>query len=357
MGFEFNERRTFGRRGLTLPILGFGTGPLGGSMRSTPAQDAMQALDTAWEAGIRHFDTAPQYGHGLAEHRLGLGLRARERTDWLLSTKVGRLLRPRRPGSPPSKFADAMPFDIEFDYSFDGALRSLEDSMQRLGTDRIDFVMIHDVSVKWQGTRVGTVFRLAMDGAYRALERLRTEGVIRAIGLGMNDCETAVDFLRAGDFDYVMIAGRYTLLDLSARDRLFVECMERDVGVMMAGPFNSGILATGTTAGAVFQYGPASTEIQARVNGIQAVCTRHQIPLQAAALQFPLLHPAVTSIVAGFRNGEELNSAAHWLRHPIHEDLWRELDESGLVPGATAPACPTLRPPVRNREIKQGDRS
>ena len=331
MGYKLSDMRPMGRRDMALPILGFGTAPLGGSLRSTPQEDALAALEAAWAAGVRHFDTAPQYGHGLAEHRLGQALRGRDRQGWLLSTKVGRLLRPRRPGSPPSRFADALPFDIEFDYGFDATLRSLEDSMQRLGTDRIDLVMIHDVSVKWQGTRVGWAFRQAMDGAYRALERLRTEGAIRGIGLGMNDCATAEDFVKAGDFDFVMIAGRYTMLDLSARDRLFPACQARGVGVMMASPFNSGILATGAVEGAAFQYGPASQEMLARVRGMQEICSRHGVPLQAAALQFPLRHPAVTSIVAGFRTPAEIAAAAEWLAHDIGADLWRELDEAGLV--------------------------
>jgi len=327
MAYTLTQTRPLGRSRIPLPILGFGCAPLGGMLSATPQDAALAALECAWEHGIRHFDVAPQYGHGLAEHRLGLGLRDKPREDWLLSTKIGRLLRPRRADSPPqSMWVGALPFDIVFDYSYDATLRSLEDSLQRLGLDRIDMVMIHDVSLKWHGR-----FRQAMQGAHRALAQLRDQGVIRAFGAGLNDVVTATRFVEEGDVDYVMIAGRYTLLDQSAQASLLPACTRRGVGVMMAGPFNSGILASGATTAAAYHYNPPPPDVVQNVRRIEAIAARHHVPLQAAALQFPLAHPAVTSIVTGFRTPAEVKQAVDWLQQPVAEDFWQELRASGLA--------------------------
>jgi len=332
VAYTLAQTRPLGRSHIPLPILGFGCAPLGGILDATPQDAAMATLQCAWELGIRHFDVAPQYGHGLAEHRLGLGLRDKPRDDWLLSTKVGRLLHPRRADSPPqSMWVGALPFDIVFDYSYDATLRSLEDSLQRLGLDRIDMVMIHDVSLKWHGLRVGERFRQAMHGAHRALAQLRDQGVIRAFGAGLNDVVTATRFVEEGDLDYVMIAGRYTLLDQSAQASLLPACTRRNVGVMMAGPFNSGILASGSVAAAAYHYNPPPPEIVEKVRRIETMAERHHVPLQAAALQFPLAHPAITSIVTGFRTPAEVKQAAYWLQQPVAEDFWQELRQMQLA--------------------------
>jgi len=338
MAYALTQTRPLGRSGIALPILGFGCAPLGGMLRATPQDDALTTLACAWDLGFRHFDVAPQYGHGLAEHRLGLGLRDKPRDDWLLSTKVGRLLRPRRTdSSPPAMWVGALPFDVVFDYSYDATLRSLEDSLQRLGLDRIDMVMIHDVSLKWHGLNVGERFRQAMHGAHRALAQLRDQGVIRAFGAGLNDVVTATRFVEEGDLDYVMIAGRYTLLDQSAQDALLPVCARRGVGVMMAGPFNSGILASGSAAAAAYHYNPAPPEVLENVRRIETIAARHQVPLAAAALQFPLAHPAVTSIVTGCRTPEEVTQAAAWLQQAIPEAFWRELRQTELKSRSHSP--------------------
>jgi len=326
MAYALTQTRSLGRSGIALPVMGFGCAPLGGMLAPTSQDDALATLQCAWDLGLRHFDVAPQYGHGLAEHRLGLGLRDKPRDAWLLSTKIGRLLRPRRTdSSPPAMWVGALPFDLVFDYSYDATLRSLEDSLQRLGLEHIDMVMIHDVSLKWHGLSVGTRFHEAMGGAHRALVHLRDQGVIRAFGAGLNDTVTATRFVEEGDLDYVMIAGRYTLLDQSAQDTLLPACTRRGVGVMMAGPFNSGILAAGCATAATYHYNPPPPEVVQAVRRLEAIAQRYAVPLQAAALQFPLAHPAVTSVVAGFRQPGEVQQAAAWLAQPIPEDFWCEV--------------------------------
>jgi len=332
MVYPLTQTRPLGRGRIPLPILGFGCAPLGGLLSPAPQGEALAALERAWDLGIRHFDVAPQYGCGLAEHRLGLGLRDKPRVDWLLSTKVGRLLRPRNSHSAPqSMWVDPLPFDPVFDYSYDATLRSLEDSLQRLGLDRIDMVMIHDVSLKWHGLGVGERFGQAMRGAHRALVQLREQGVIRAFGAGLNDCITATRFVQEGDLDYVMIAGRYTLLDQSAQAALLPACAQRGVGVMMAGPFNSGILASGSAQAAAYHYHPAPPQVLDTVRRIEAIAAQYGVALQAAALQFPLAHPAITSIVTGFRKPDEVEQAAAWLRQTIPQDFGQELHQARIV--------------------------
>jgi D-threo-aldose 1-dehydrogenase len=341
MSYDPGASIAIGRGGLAVSRLGVGTLPFGVPVTAVGDAPAVAATRAALAANLRYFDTAPLYGTGLAEHRLGQALRAVGRANVVISTKVGRLLRPRRhaaqapPPAPPAR-----PFEVEYDYSRDGALRSIEDSLQRLDTDRIDIALIHDVNRQWQGERLEARYREAMDGAYRALADLRSAGVIRAIGVGVNDWEILLRFAGDGEFDCFMLAGRYTLLDHSALERFLPECERRRIAVLLAAPFNSGILATGAQPGATFFYTQAAPAVLARTRALEAVCARHRVPLAAAALQFPLAHPAVACVVAGMRDARDVAANVEHCGRPIPPALWRELKDAGLI-AAAAPVPDT----------------
>lgn len=329
------ERRRLGRSRVEVSVLGLGCGPLGGLYDVLDEGRALATVAAALDAGIDYFDTAPLYGMGLAEHRLGAGLR-RVRDRAVISTKVGRLLRPAGPGGPaPGMFSESLPFDVVYDYSRDGVLRSLEDSLQRLGTDRVEIALIHDVNRRWHGDAVEARFREVMAGGYPALVELRAAGVLGAIGVGMNDPEMLVRFAEAGDFDVFMLAGRYTLLDQSGLDGLFPACAARGISVVAAGPFNSGILATGARDGAKFFYADAPPEILARTRRIAAICDDHAVPLATAALHFPLGHPVVASVATGMVSPEEVARNAAALASPVPAALWSDLKAAGLLHPAT----------------------
>jgi D-threo-aldose 1-dehydrogenase len=250
------------------------------------------------------------------------------------------LLQPVARGAAPGVCSGASPFEVAFDYSYDGTLRSLEHSLQRLGTNAIDIVLIHDVNRRWQGDLVEQRYREAMEGAHRALCDLRAAGTIKAFGVGVNDCDILLRFAADGDFDCFMLAGRYTLLDHTALDALMPECERRGIAVLMAAPFNSGILATGARPGATFFYADAEHEIVERTRRIEAVCATHQVAIAAAALQFPLAHPAVASVVTGMRSKDEVVANLAHCRATIPSEFWIELKKEGLldrdapVPGA-----------------------
>jgi D-threo-aldose 1-dehydrogenase len=322
---------TLGRTSLAVSRLGFGTGPFGNLLQKASEPALHAATAAALAAGVRYFDTAPFYGHGLAEHRAGETLRGLERSRFVLSTKVGRLLKPNSTAKTEGPLAGILPFDIVPDYSYDGTLRSLDDSLQRLGLASIDIALIHDINPRWQGAQFEQRYAEAMAGAYRALDRLRGEGAIKAIGVGVNDVDVLLRCARDANFDCFMLAGRYTLLDQTAAPFLLAECARRQVSVLLAAPYNSGILATGARPGAMFWYSEAPPEIMERVRRIEAVCRRHDVPLPAAALQFPFGHPALASVVAGLRSAEEVSQALAWMRHPIPHDLWRELRHERLI--------------------------
>lgn len=329
-----------GRTELQVSRLGFGAGPFGNLLQASSEPDLRQATDTALAAGLRYFDTAPFYGHGLSEHRLGETLRGVERSRYVLSTKVGRLLKPNPQATTVGPFAGILPFDVVYDYSYDAAMRSFEDSLQRLGVASIDIALIHDINRRWQGDKLEQRYGQAMKGAYKALEKLRREGVVKAIGVGVNDVDILMRCARDGDFDCFMLAGRYTLLDQTSLPELLPECAKRDISILLAGPYNSGILATGAKPGAMFWYSEAPPEIMDRVRRIEAVCARHKVPLAAAALQFPFGHPAMTSVVAGMRSAEEVKQATSWMRVVIPADLWRELRHEKLIdPAAPLPGA------------------
>lgn len=333
MGVDIRRRRV-GRTALEVTELGFGGAAIGNLYRTVSNADALDAVRDAYSAGVRLFDTAPLYGLGLSERRLGLALEDFPRGSYVLSTKVGRRLKPEDPARIEvpifERIPGARPY---FDYSYDGVMRCLEESLLRLGTFRADIVYIHDVDVTNQGSSAATEqrFREVMTGGYRALAELRDQGVVKAIGVGVNEWEWCERFARAGDFDCFLLAGRYTLLEQEALSTFLPLCSQRNISVVIGGPYNSGILASGAAAGASYNYGPAPPAVLERVQRLQAICDRHGIELTAAALQFPLRHPAVASVIPGVRTPEEMRRtlALHAVRIPA--DLWSELKSAGLL--------------------------
>ena len=317
------DRRTrvgLGRTRLRVTRLGLGTAPLGGLYAEVPETEAHAVIDRAFELGLRYFDTAPLYGHGLAERRTGEVLRSKARGDFVLSTKVGRLLRPGAP-PPDGQFKGTPAVVPVFDFSYDATLRSVEESLTRLGLDRIDILLIHDPDEHYDE---------ALRGAYPALERLRSEGVVSAIGAGMNQAEMLARFAREADLDCLLLAGRYTLLDQVALGELLPLCQERGIAVIAGGVFNSGILAR-PVPGAPYNYEPAASDIVDRARRIEAVCARFDVRLKAVALQFPLAHPAVACVLTGCRSVVELEENIRLFELALPTDIWDALKKEGLL--------------------------
>ena len=330
MAFDPVARRRIGRTTLAVSQLGVGAAPFGSLATGDTDRSLAEAFAALHGAGLRYFDTAPFYGVGLSEHRLGSLLRSVDRRELVISTKVGRLLMPvggRSAGAVEGRY----PFEVAFDYSYAGTMRSLEHSLQRLGTNAVDIVLIHDVNRRWQGDLVEQRYAEAMEGAHRALAELRSAGAIKAFGVGVNDWSILLRFAADGDFDCFMLAGRYTLLDHTALDSFMPDCVRRGISVLMAAPFNSGILATGATQRAQFFYQDATPEVLERTRRIEAVCARHGVALPAAALQFPLAHPAVASVVTGMRTASEVASNIAHCSAVIPQDFWDELKREGLI--------------------------
>lgn len=322
----------FGRVDLEVTPFGFGTAPIGNIFREIDEETSDAMIGEAWDAGVRFFDTAPMYGHGLSELRTGHGLRWKERDDFVLSSKVGRLLKPARKADIDyAPWTNAGRFTMHFDYSYDGTMRSFEDSLQRLNLERMDICFIHDIDVFTRGAEQPEVFKAAMDGAWKALSSLRDQGVVKAIGVGVNEWEVCHAALQQRDFDCFLLAGRYTLLEQEALDEFLPLCAERGAAVVVGGGYNSGILATGAVAGAKYNYAPAPAEIMDRVRRIEAVCAEHDVPLPAAALQFVVAHPAVPTFMAGTRTVEQLQQNLAWFSHPIPGQFWTDLKAKGLL--------------------------
>ncbi|MCW2794190.1 MAG: Pyridoxal 4-dehydrogenase [Nocardioides sp.] len=310
--------------------MGFGSVALGNMGRAMPADEARAVVNHAWDAGVRLFDTAPMYGHGLAEYRLGGELFNRDRDECTLVTKVGRRLVPAPQGSfDPAPWVSTPSMALEYDYSYDGVLRQVEDSLQRMGTDRFDVLLVHDVDRFTHGDEQPAVFEDAVDGAFRALVSLREQGVVRAIGIGVNEVDVCVDAISAVDIDCVLIAGALSLLDQQAAVELFPLCLERGVAVLNGRVFGSGILATGARPDARFEYSPAPASVVERVRAMETVCREHGVPLGAAAVQFAASHPAVTNVCVGFRTVAQQAQCFAWLEHEIPDDVWRQLAEEG----------------------------
>ena len=318
-----NDRAEIGRTGLTVSRLGLGGAPLAGLYQGVTDEASAQVVSTYLDHGPGFFDTAPLYGSGVSETRLGAVLSKRDRDTFVLATKVGRLLVPDPTRDQDVWSDDLPPVGPVFDYSYDGTMRSLEESLERLGLDRVDILHIHDPD---------NHYGEALKGSYRALARLRDEGVIRAVGAGMNQAKMLARFAREGDFDCFLCAGRYTLVDHAALKRLLPLCEERKISLIIGGPYNSGILAQGSVDGAKFDYRKAPPQILERVRRIEGVCGRHGTPLKAAALQFPLAHPAVAAVIPGARSPEEVNENVRMFEFEIPADFWTELRSEGLIP-------------------------
>jgi D-threo-aldose 1-dehydrogenase len=330
--------RPLGRTGIPVSILGFGCAPLGDLYEVLDDDTALRAIATAAEAGVTLFDAAPLYGHGLAEHRLGTVLKRLQRDSFVLSTKVGRWLKPAPGGrDASSRYRGGLSFDLVVDYSYDGAMRAFEQSLNRLAVPSIDIALIHDVDVWTHGKdAIEQRFKEAMDGAYRALDELRSAGIIKAIGVGVNESAMCVRFANAGDIDAVLLAGRYSLLEQPALADFLPLAEKKRIGVMLGGVFNSGILATGPGEGAKYNYRPAPPEILDRVKRIEAVCATHKVPLPVAAMQFALGHPAVSSLVIGAVAPAEVTRNVAALTAQVPALLWFDLKRKGLL-GADVP--------------------
>jgi D-threo-aldose 1-dehydrogenase len=317
------------RGGLPLTRMGMGCAPIGGLYRATGAQEAREALDGAWELGLRYFDTAPFYGYTLSEHRVGAALRERPRDQFVISTKVGRLMRPDagvRPGD--DGFAAPLPFRPHYDYSFDGIMRSHQDSLQRLGLASVDILFVHDIGHLTHGERnAGYWQQLTTGGGFRALGQLRDSGQVRAIGLGVNEAQVVSDAMQEFDLDCTLLAGRYTLLEQASLAPLLEACARNGNAIVIGGPFNSGILA----GNGKFNYADAPADIVARVEALARVCRDFSVPLQAAALQFPMAHPAVVACIPGGRDLAQLQQNAAWFELPLPAGLWQELKTRGLI--------------------------
>ena len=324
-----------GNGGLTFTELGFGTAPFGNLYRAISDADADAILEAAWEGGVRYYDTAPLYGLGLAETRLNRFLRTKPRNEYVLSTKVGRYLLPATDDTRDGigKWFDVPARREVYDYSYDGVMRSLEASFERLGVDRIDILYVHDIDVPNQGSRANVDAKVAqlMAGGYHALERLRLDGTIKAFGVGVNEWQVCEQLLRAGDFDLFLLAGRYTLLEQDPLDSFLPLCVERGAGVVIGGPYNSGILATGPREGARYDYDLAPQDVLDRVGRIQAVCESHGVRLVDAAFRFPLLHPAAVASIPGGQGRAEMESNLDAARADVPDGLWSDLKAEGLM--------------------------
>lgn len=324
------------RTGLEFSRLGFGGAPLGNLNRRLDDELAVAAVVAAIHAGVTLLDTSPLYGQGLSAARIGTALRRTGRDRVVLSTKVGRVLAPTRDGESAgggrASYVDALPFVPRFDYSYDGTMRSLEQSLLLLGTDRVDIALIHDVDIWTHGAdAIEARFGEAMGGAYRALERLRADGTVRAIGVGLNEAEMCARFARAGDFDTMLLAGRYSLLEQGALDDFLPLAREKGIAVLLGGVFNSGILATGPVEEALYNYRPAPPEIRERTRRIEAVCREHGVALPVAAARFPLGHPAIASVVLGMVSPDEVARNVAAFETPVPPGLWRDLVAAGLL--------------------------
>jgi D-threo-aldose 1-dehydrogenase len=324
--------RSLGARGPEVTVLGFGGAPLGDLYATLDDRTAIATVEAALAAGIALVDTSPLYGRGLSEHRIGTALRRRPRSSVVVSTMVGRVFAAAPRGVRDSEgYAGGLPHEGRFDYSYDGALRSLEQSLLRLGVASVDIALVHDVDPWTHGDAADARQREALGGALRALVDLRAQGLVRAIGIGVNDAEVCVRFAQEADIDCVLLAGRYSLLEQPALDAFLPLARSRGIGVMLGGVFNSGILATGAVPGARYNYRVAPPEVAGRVAAIERVCAAHAITLPHAALAFVLGHDSVSSVVLGAVSPDEVGRNVAMLAQPVPPALWRDLKAERLL--------------------------
>lgn len=329
---KISERVKFGGQNWDSTIMGFGTVPLGNFGKPMDSSAAHNLIQRAWDDGVRFFDTAPMYGHGLAEYRLKHFLLNKKREDFQLVTKVGRTLVPAKPGTFESApWVDTPPFKIEFDYSYDGVMRQVEDSLQRLGTYYLDVVLIHDTDRWTHGNDYQARFKEAVAGAAKALMKLRDEKVVKAIGFGVNEVDVCLNALDHVDVNAFLIAGTYTLLNQSAGRELLPRCQDLGVGVINGRVFGSGILATGSSIGAKFDYAVAPKEIVTKVQKIEEVCKTYGVSLGAAAIQFAARGPAIANVCIGSRTIEQQSEIGAWFEQSIPEEFWKDLKKKQLI--------------------------
>lgn len=335
------RKRRIGSTSLEVSELGFGAATLGNLYHPMPDEEAVAAIDMAQKMGLNQFDTAPYYGFGLSERRVGDALRTTPAADYVLSTKVGRLLKPCAKAEDKFGFCSPMPFDPVYDYSYDGVMRSYEHSIQRLGLPRIDILYMHDIGQMTHGEDHKRLFRIAMEGGYKAMDELRSQGLVSAIGLGVNEyevCDLAMDYC---DFDCLLLAGRYTLLEQHSVEKFLPRCVDRNVSIVLGGPYNSGILATGVHCEGLvphYNYAPAPDDVVARVARIEKVCSEFDVPLAAAALQFPLAHSAVVSVIPGLSSPCRVAATVDLMRVEIPDAFWSALQDLELLhPQAPVP--------------------
>ncbi len=336
------ERRRVGRTKLEVTTIGLGGAPMGGFRATIPDAEAVALSNAAWDLGVRYYDTSPFYGYGRSELRMGAALREKPREEFVISTKIGRILHAMKPGEKkPADFRDnGLPgFAPVFDYSYDGVMRSLEHSYLRLGLSRIDIALVHDVDFWTIKDRevLNQRFKTVMDSGFKALDELRKAGIIGAIGVGINEADTSLRFIQAGDFDCMLLAGRYTLLEQGALEAFLPECTRRGVSVILGGPYNSGILTGGVKDDTTHDYVQAPKALIDKARKIEAVCKRHGVELGAAAMQFPLFHPAFCAVIPGALSVNEVRQNVSRLSTKIPVELWSELKREKLLD----PASPT----------------
>ncbi len=332
------KRRRFdriGNGGIEFTELGFGSAPIGNLYRAISDGDAQAVLEAAWETGCRYFDTAPQYGLGLSETRLNGFFRGKPRDAYTVTTKAGRLLKVCKPEERIGigKFFETPTRREVFDYSYDGIMRSLDASLERLGLDRIDILLAHDLCIYSHGSKAASDARVEefMRSGYYAMLSLRDQGVIKAFGAGVNEWEVCQTLAERGDFDLFLLAGRYTLLEQESLTSFLPLCEKRGIGIILGGPYNSGILATGAKAGANYNYSAAPGDVIDRVSRIEEVCNSHGVAMISAALQFPLYHPSVVSVIPGGQSVDEVNQNRAILDVKIPAALWHDLKAQGLI--------------------------
>ena len=323
--------RSIGETDIAVTELGFGGAPLGLVGDLLTEEEAAAVMLRAWAGGVRYFDTAPLYGHGLSEKRVGRVLRQLPRDAFVLSTKVGRLLVPKQAGERVARSRDREPFAIRYDYSFDAAKRSMASSLERLGLDRIDILLCHDIDTWTHGEAQPGIFDTARNGVLPALRELREQGVVRAIGLGVNEWQVCDRVLDMMDVDCFLLAGRFTLLEQDPLDTLLPKCLERKVSIIIGGPYNSGILATDDRRRATYDYKPAPDHLWQRAQAIRRMCESHGVDPRAAALRYPLRHAAVAAVIPGVSAIEEVETNLDLLACDIPDALWRDLAHAGLV--------------------------
>ncbi|WP_313192608.1 aldo/keto reductase [Shinella zoogloeoides] len=343
MCMRASKTRTVGRTGLTVTALGMGTAAMGGLYAPVSAEASLEALEAAWQAGIRYFDSAPMYGLGRSEHLLGHFLREKAGPDasFTVSTKVGRLMARERPGRdlPPalpknpldSGWHNGLPFREVFDYSYDAIMRSFDDSGQRTGLERLDLLFVHDIgSVTHGDAQAGHWAALTKGGGFRALEELKAAGLVGGFGLGVNEAAVVLDAMNETALDCTLLAGRHTLLEQNALD-LLEKARKAGMGIMIGGVFNSGILAAGPGGHRKFNYQDVPEAVARRVDALTAACEHFGVPLSAAAIQYPLRHPAVTAVLIGPRDAGQVRQNVEWFEQDLPAELWQTLEREGLA--------------------------